>query len=142
PVPTALLPASTPASSGSTAGSCATCAPRSAAWATPAWAAKAAWRRCVPIPNPPTLPSSWEPDAVKRTSALDLLGATRPLGYSLAVVVGAIVVLLYLSEPLLGMSRPFVSTLAGPILLGLVVAWVTSLARVLVRRMRFASPQD
>ncbi|GAA3917863.1 hypothetical protein [Luteimonas lutimaris] len=79
---------------------------------------------------------------MKRTSVLDFLGVARILGYSLAVVVGAIVVLLYLSEPLLGMSRPFVSTLAGPILLGLVVAWVTSLARVLVRRMRFASPQD
>jgi len=79
---------------------------------------------------------------MKRTSVLDFLGVARILGYSLAVVTGAIVVLLYLSEPLLGLSRLFLSTLAGPILVGLLVAWITSLSRVLVRRMHFASPQD
>jgi len=79
---------------------------------------------------------------MKRTSVLDFLGVARILGYSLALVSGAIAVLLYLSEPLLGLSRLFLPTLTRPIMVGLVVAWVTSLARVLVRRMHFASPQD
>lgn len=79
---------------------------------------------------------------MKRTSVLDFLGVARILGYSTALVGAAIATVLYLLGTQLGLTRFIASAFAGPILLGLLVAWITGLSRVLVRRMHFASPQD
>ncbi len=79
---------------------------------------------------------------MKRTSVLDFLGVARILGYSLALVAAAVAVALYLLGFRLPVLRVFAPELAGPILLGLAVAWVAGLSRVFARRMRFATPQD
>jgi len=79
---------------------------------------------------------------MKKASAVDFFGVVRIVGYALALVAAMITALLFLA----GMQWPVVRILAqgtvGPILAGLLLAWIAGLARVLVRRMRFESPQD
>lgn len=80
---------------------------------------------------------------MKRTSVLDFLGVARVAGYALALVAMLIALALFLLShawPLLRFG--VIPAMAGPILAGLVVAWVAGLSRVLVRRMHFASLQD
>ncbi len=79
---------------------------------------------------------------MKRTSVLDLLGVIRIVGYSLALVAALIAVALYFAGLRLPLVGIFATPFVGSIILGLLVAWITGLSRVLVRRMHFASPQD
>lgn len=80
---------------------------------------------------------------MKRTSVLDFLGVVRVAGYALALVMVLIALAVYLLTWAVPALRLFaLPVLVGPILFGLVIAWVAGLSRVLVRRMHFASPQD
>src|SRR3546814_12574553 len=79
---------------------------------------------------------------MKRTSVLDFLGVVRIVGYSLAIVPALIAVVLYLIGYWWPLAGFIVGPFLGPVIAGLLVAWIAWLSRMLVRRMHFASPQD
>ncbi|HEY9541625.1 MAG TPA: hypothetical protein VIR05_08320 [Luteimonas sp.] len=79
---------------------------------------------------------------MKRTSVLDFLGVVRIVGYSLAIVPALIAVVLYLIGHWWPLAGFIVAPFLGPVIAGLLVAWIAWLSRMLVRRMHFASPQD
>src|SRR3546814_18727626 len=77
---------------------------------------------------------------MKRTSVLDFLGVVRIVGYSLAIVPALIAVVLYLLGHWWPLAGFIVAPFLGPVIAGLLVAWIAWLSRMLVRRMHFASP--
>src|SRR3546814_20515414 len=79
---------------------------------------------------------------MKRTSVLDFLGVVRIVGYSLAIVPALIAVVLYLIGHWWPLAGFIVGPFLGPVIAGLLVAWIAWLSRMLVPRMHFASPQD
>lgn len=79
---------------------------------------------------------------MKRTSVLDFLGVVRIVGYLLAIVPALIAVVLYLIGHWWPLTGFLVAPFIGPVIVGLLLAWITGLSRVFVRRMHFASPQD
>src|SRR3546814_20018049 len=79
---------------------------------------------------------------MKRTSVLDFLGVVRIVGYSLAIVPALIAVVLYLIGHWWPLAGFIVAPFLGPVIAGLLVAWIAWLSRMLVRRMHFHSPQD
>src|SRR3546814_11634709 len=78
---------------------------------------------------------------MKRTSVLDFLGVVRIVGYSLAIVPALIAVVLYLIGHWWPLAGFIVAPFLGPVIAGLLVAWIAWLSRMLVRRMHFASPE-
>src|SRR3546814_1019631 len=73
---------------------------------------------------------------MKRTSVLDFLGVVRIVGYSLAIVPALIAVVLYLIGHWWPLAGFIVAPFLGPVIAGLLVAWIAWLSRMLVRRMR------
>src|SRR3546814_20856748 len=79
---------------------------------------------------------------MKRTSVLDFLGVVRIVGYSLAIVPALIAVVLYLIGHWWPLAGFIVAPFLGPVLAGLLVAWIAWLSRLLVRPMHFARTPD
>lgn len=79
---------------------------------------------------------------MKRTSVLDFLGVVRIVGYSLALVAVLVMVALYLIGNWWPRAGFFMAPFLGPVIAGLLLAWIAGLSRVFVRRMRFTSPQE
>src|SRR3546814_12131722 len=79
---------------------------------------------------------------MKRTSVLDFLGVVRIVGYSLAIVPALIAVVLYLIGHWWPLAGFIVAPFLGPVIAGLLVAWIAWLSRMLVRRMPFASRSE
>src|SRR3546814_19095409 len=77
---------------------------------------------------------------MKRTSVLDFLGVVRIVGYSLAIVPALIAVVLYLIGHWLPLAASIVAPFLGPVIAGLLVAWIAWLSRMHVRRMHFPRP--
>ncbi|MFP7721609.1 hypothetical protein [Lysobacter sp. A3-1-A15] len=76
---------------------------------------------------------------MKRHDVLNVLGVVQRLGYSLALVAAAIILVGFV---LTRVGAPLATTpLAAPLVLlvatGLLLAWVSAATRTLVRRMKF-----
>ncbi len=78
---------------------------------------------------------------MQRTTVIDFFGVMRVVGYALALLAAGVFGVMWLGGYFLPLLRFGSTALAGPILMGLLVAWIAGLSRVLVRRMRFESPQ-
>ena len=78
---------------------------------------------------------------MKQTTVIDFFGIIRVVGYALALLAVAVFGVLWLGGYFLPGLRFAAPSMAGPIFTGLLVAWIAGLSRVLVRRMRFESPQ-
>lgn len=78
---------------------------------------------------------------MKRATVIDFFGVIRVAGYALALLAVAVFGVLWLGGYFLPILRFAAPSMAGPVIAGLLVAWIAGLSRVLVRRMRFESPQ-
>lgn len=78
---------------------------------------------------------------MKQASVIDFFGVIRVVGYAVALLAAAVCGVMWLGSYLQPVFRIAASSMIGPIFLGLLVAWIAGLSRVLVRRMRFESVQ-
>lgn len=78
---------------------------------------------------------------MQRTTVIDFFGVIRIVGYALALLAAAVFGVLWVAGYLTPLFRFAATSMAGPIVMGLLVAWIAGLSRALVRRMRFESPQ-
>jgi hypothetical protein len=80
---------------------------------------------------------------MRRSSVVDFLGIVRVVGYAIALVAAMAAGVFWLA----GIWLPAIRMIVAPgfalwILSGLLIAWTAGLSRILVRRMRFQSPQE
>ena len=78
---------------------------------------------------------------MKQSAVIDFLGVIRAVGYAVALLAAAVFAVSWLGGYFLPILRFGATSMAGPVFLGLLVAWIGGLSRVLVRRMRFESAQ-
>lgn len=78
---------------------------------------------------------------MKQTTVIDFFGVIRVVGYAVALLGAAVLAVMWLAGYFLPILRFGATSMAGPIFLGLLVAWIGGLSRILVRRMRFESVQ-
>lgn len=78
---------------------------------------------------------------MQRTKVIDFFGILRIGGYAAALLAAAIFLAMWLAGHFMPLLHFTAMSMAGPMAMGLLVAWFAGLSRVFVRRMRFESPQ-